>query len=208
MIKKANTIEGFTIVELLIVVVVIAILAAITLTMYNGIQTRTRNTAMISAVKQYVNLIEMYNASEGTYPNPPNGTSYADQFACFGEFTTPCVHENIDLTAVNSQPWFNNQLKRHTKTLPPVPTFLKWNDDGTNLYAGGAYRFAPDPASPWMNDGGFSQATALVVYYLEGKDPTICGLTSATSKVFENGNNTDRDLVVCYLPIGNFVLRN
>lgn len=38
--------SGFTIVELLIVVVVIAILAAITIVAYNGIQNRVHDTAI------------------------------------------------------------------------------------------------------------------------------------------------------------------
>lgn len=41
---------GFTIVELLIVVVVIAILAAITIVSYNGIQQRALNSASLSTV--------------------------------------------------------------------------------------------------------------------------------------------------------------
>lgn len=43
---------GFTIVELLIVVVVIAILAAITIVAYNGIQNRAKASALQSAVSQ------------------------------------------------------------------------------------------------------------------------------------------------------------
>lgn len=44
--------SGFTIVELLIVVVVIAILAAITIVAYNGIQRRANESAAVSAVNQ------------------------------------------------------------------------------------------------------------------------------------------------------------
>ena len=44
--------EGFTIVELLIVVVVIAILAAITIVSYNGIQNRANDSAAKSEVSQ------------------------------------------------------------------------------------------------------------------------------------------------------------
>ena len=50
--QLSNHRRGFTIVELLIVVVVIAILAAITIVAYNGIQNRTKMSAAQSAVSQ------------------------------------------------------------------------------------------------------------------------------------------------------------
>ena len=61
--------RGFTIVELLIVIVVIAILAAITIVAYNGIQNRTKNTAVQSDIRQVHKLIEAYNALNGSYPS-------------------------------------------------------------------------------------------------------------------------------------------
>lgn len=44
--------KGFTIVELLIVVVVIAILAAITVVSYNGITAQAEDSALKTALKQ------------------------------------------------------------------------------------------------------------------------------------------------------------
>ena len=59
---------GFTIVELLIVIVVIAILAAISIAAYTNIQQRAKNTAIINAASQSLKMIEAYIAANGTYP--------------------------------------------------------------------------------------------------------------------------------------------
>lgn len=67
---------GFTIVELLIVIVVIAILAAISVVAYTGMQTRAENTKTISGVSQYVKLLSAYKAINGDYPTHA-GASYA-----------------------------------------------------------------------------------------------------------------------------------
>lgn len=64
---------GFTIVELLIVIVVIAILAAISITAYNGIQIRASNTARVNEAKAWQRLFESYKASTGSYPAMAEG---------------------------------------------------------------------------------------------------------------------------------------
>lgn len=61
--------NGFTIVELLIVVVVIAILAAITIVAYNGITSRARDSAMQSALSQVNKKLATYSIqNSNTYP--------------------------------------------------------------------------------------------------------------------------------------------
>lgn len=64
--------KGFTIVELLIVIVVIAILAAITIVAFNGIQERARASALQSDVSQALKKIEAYRVSSGTDQYPPD----------------------------------------------------------------------------------------------------------------------------------------
>lgn len=60
--------HGFTIVELLIVIVIIAILAAITIVAYNGIQQRANNTATIESTAQFIKAYHLHAVDKGEYP--------------------------------------------------------------------------------------------------------------------------------------------
>jgi prepilin-type N-terminal cleavage/methylation domain-containing protein len=60
--------KGFTLVELLIVIVVIAILAAITIVAYNGIQQRAHTTSAKTVAENLAKKIEAYNAVNNAYP--------------------------------------------------------------------------------------------------------------------------------------------
>jgi type IV pilus assembly protein PilA len=70
-VKNKNS--GFTIVELLIVIVVIGILAAITIVAYNGIQTRAKANAVQSLVSLLAKKAKTYQTITNQYPT-------ADQF--------------------------------------------------------------------------------------------------------------------------------
>lgn len=65
---KGRGAEGFTIVELLIVIVVIAILAAISIVAYAGIQERARVSSIHASLSEVNKLIKMHHAENGTYP--------------------------------------------------------------------------------------------------------------------------------------------
>lgn len=60
--------KGFTIVELLIVVVVIAILAAITIVSYNGIQARATEASIQSDLRNAMNKFQAYKAINNIFP--------------------------------------------------------------------------------------------------------------------------------------------
>lgn len=83
--------QGFTIVELLIVVVVIAILAAITIVAFNGIQQRAQTSAIQSVISQAAKKLEIYKADAGmnTYPadTSTGGISFSTDYTYFYERT-------------------------------------------------------------------------------------------------------------------------
>lgn len=76
-----NKSRGFTIVELLIVIVVIGILAAITIVAYSGIQVRANNAARVSEAEQVTKTLLLYKAQNDSYPAFPGGASNV----CIGE---------------------------------------------------------------------------------------------------------------------------
>lgn len=69
MLRKSRQFSGFTIVELLIIIVVIGILAAITVVAFGAIQQQANNTQTISATKDFVKAYAAYAAENGDYPN-------------------------------------------------------------------------------------------------------------------------------------------
>ena len=68
---------GFTIVELLIVIVVIAILAAISIVAYTGIQGRARDAQRMQDMSAIIKALEVYKTINGRYPSA-NPTSEAN----------------------------------------------------------------------------------------------------------------------------------
>lgn len=118
--------RGFTIVELLIVVVVISILAAITMVSYNGITKSAYNTQILSGARSYYDAIVSYQALNGTYPKTQRevdgehiamtclGQGYKDQ-QC-GQVSNVPVYEDV---------LFNSQLQQFLKgTSGPVSSML------------------------------------------------------------------------------------
>lgn len=63
-----KTVSGFTIVELLIVIVVIAILATISVVAYNGIQNRAHDTAVQGDLSSMAKKIQLAAADTGEFP--------------------------------------------------------------------------------------------------------------------------------------------
>ncbi len=173
--------RGFTIVELLIVIVIIAILAAITLVSYNGITRRANNTAVISAAQQSYKLIEAYIAANGTYP--------AAETACITT-TSGCTDESGTAKAASST--FNANIATMGTKPTSVPTT-------TGIY----YAYAAQTYN------GVSQPARLAYYLLGTKQQ--CGLSgvytdtyptfTASTTGYTSGDAGSKGITKCWVNI-------
>lgn len=91
--KKPGAASGFTIVELLIVIVIIGILAAITIVAYNGIQDRARISSLQSTLTNIGKTAQVYQTADGSFPASDAGVKEILQKANVWESTrTPATH--------------------------------------------------------------------------------------------------------------------
>lgn len=95
---------AFTIVELLVVVVVIAILAAITTVAYNGISNQAEDAAIKTELNQFAKKVETYKINNNDYPtgdaeevlvqvglSPSDGTTYEYSIDASGSSPVYCL---------------------------------------------------------------------------------------------------------------------
>ena len=124
-----NNQKGFTIVELLIVIVVIAILAAITIVAFNGIQGRAKTSSAQSAAASLDKKIEAYNAINSQYPNTAN------VITCQGT-SGACGTQNSIATTTSSD-WYSAPSATATQSTvlptaaPADPNMLWYFPSGT-----------------------------------------------------------------------------
>lgn len=72
--KKSGMPTGFTLMELLIAVSIIAILIAIGVASYTTVNKQSRDTKRKSDLEQIRSALEMYRADNGSYPGPGSGS--------------------------------------------------------------------------------------------------------------------------------------
>ena len=84
--KKSN--KGFTIVELLVVIVVIAILAAVTVVAYNGLTARVKETSLKTDLESAAKQLQVLKIQSGTDTFPANAASLIKSDSTVFQYTS------------------------------------------------------------------------------------------------------------------------
>jgi len=157
--------DAFTIVELLIVIVVIAVLAAISVVAYNGIQQRARNSQTASVVQAYKKALTAYAIEHQLYPTS-SSACLGDDYQDTGVYTVAnarnCFRSNSTAGVVNTS--FNNEIKPYLSSKIPTPN--------NTVFGNGS--------SPWSTRGAVFLNTSgvilngapnpwVMIYTLEGQ---------------------------------------
>ncbi|MDO8335872.1 MAG: prepilin-type N-terminal cleavage/methylation domain-containing protein [Candidatus Saccharibacteria bacterium] len=178
--------RGFTIVELLIVIVIIGILAALVIVAYTGITQRAKNTQTTSTAVAWLKILTNYKTENGSWPASGvclgSGYLWGVNEAVSG--TGQCRDDGASVV-LNSNAGFNNGMSKYANGTLPTPAFVT----------------AANGAAPWKRGISYFQGGGGLLRLdvtMAGQDtcPAISN-TTVTKNDYTNGNS------VCMYTIGN-----
>ncbi len=173
--------KGFTIVELLIVIVVVAILATISVVAYSGVQGRAQNIKTMSAVREWSQALQMYKADNDDYPTMVSclGAGYGKGFSGNDATGGECRQDSSTGGYVTVNTTFMNLMTQYIKGAP-TPAFVTGSLSDYPWYRG-AY-FYP----------GYTGSKDRIDYILAGSAtncPAIAGMASSARVTYPSTNS-------------------
>lgn len=202
-------VRGFTIVELLIVIVVIAILAAVTVVAYSGIKQRADNSARVAAAKEWYKVFHTYLAQNGAYPNETSDRHFC---LAYGYAT------NLDATTTNEDCFMASNVKhpstvpltalRTVASFPAYPTSWLTSASGGDTYVGISMR-SHDPLVD-DSDVVLDAKYRFLHFWLDGpnldcvlRPVAVQGTAASTWKISTTASYTSSDGKVtrCVIPL-------
>lgn len=109
--------KGFTVVELIIVIIVIGILAAILVVSYNGSIKNSYNSQVISGVKTYYDAIQTYYTQYHKYPTTSvEQSGNAIAMTCLGVGYANQTCGSVSDTVINEDTLFNQTMNTFLKS--------------------------------------------------------------------------------------------
>lgn len=173
-------ISGFTVIELLIVIVIIGILSAISIAAYNGFKDRAILTTTIAAVTNYEKIIDIYRINHGEYPQGDYGYGAVclgtaedypakDNFG-EGECISPSEGYYYWANPRDLDPGLNQKLADNGTPAPSTKGTIEF-DNGDKYFRGMSYNTYDDwhwNGSAYVNRGRVAE----IYYWIKGEHDT------------------------------------
>lgn len=185
-IKNNIKSNGFTLIEILIVVGIVGILATIVLSSISSSRAKSRDSNRVAALKQTRIALELYKNDNGFYPK--RGSASTSLSVCPG---IPTSHGNASWCGLVAD------LAPYKATMPgdplgPQNTYLFYYDadsgDGYNTFGMMARMESSSNYNLAINDGGYYNSSGS--YYEVGQQPKYCkGKYAGTSGNWWGGAN-------------------
>lgn len=169
--------HGFTIVELLIVVVVIAILATIAVVAFNGVTQRARNTSRVAAASQVIKTLKLYaveNSMTQLLQQIPENYS-----GCYGKNFPDVNGDGVGDCIYASSAAIRSNLPSLDALLETTGSYSKVEYSPVT-YSG--LTVAGITITNFSSTIDGRQANLQLRYYLEGDANTACGVDGVLSE--------------------------
>lgn len=134
--------QGFTIVELLIVIVVIGVLAAVSVVAYNGVQQKAANSQTVAALEGWIKALTLYKVDNGRWPAGWVCLGEGYLYGSSGTDTTGTAQcRQTGTTGYTVTTAFDNSMKPYTGAKMPTPAFVTAQQDASNWRRGLMYAY-------------------------------------------------------------------
>lgn len=150
--------SGFTIVELLIVIVVIGVLASITIVAYNGFQARAIKARRLSDMSTIVKALNLYKIQTGSYPVTQSNST--------GGWERSAVNPQNFLQALKTSGIISSV------PVDPINSAPQGSSGPENTFT--SYTYYLYPAGQWGCDASLGP-----IYYLQIQAPGVAGYTES-----------------------------
>ena len=216
--------RGFTIVELLIVIVVIGVLAAISLVSYSGIKQRTENSIIVQSASTFRKVVQITSLSDISLPAGTIGRfCLSDQSAETNTDGTPKCGEYSSSGPKAKGALYNETLINKFKNSVggSLPKLIKNDAYGPyTLYFGPTLEYASlSGGEPGWRDETGAPVKAIIHYWLTGENQS-CSLSPAVTfdysaspvpegqpgarailRLSDKNSYTDSRVTYCYIPV-------